>query len=161
LRQIDQQQRAGATSKAFDFKLQKSAADLADGANPAHQVAGVVPTFERAGVASGSEYELVSVDGQRIFARLDHHRLRGGLEKLFDCLACYQLGHAKLVAPGESEYQFFLRGDVFFEFLAVPEIGGLGRSLAKQLARLIVEVAGFGAVAFAGDQHGNGMRSRM
>ena len=47
-----------------------------------------------------------------------------------------------------SEYQFFLvflSGDVFFEFLAISEIGGLGRPLAIQLAGLIVEMPGIRA----------------
>ena len=86
LRQIDHQQRAGAASKTFDFQLQKPSADLADRANPAHQVASLIPAFERAGAASASEHELVGMDRKRIFARFDQYRLGGRLEKGLDCV---------------------------------------------------------------------------
>ena len=46
---------------------------------------------------------------------------------------------------------------MFFKILALAEIGGLGRSLAKKLPRLIVKMTGFGAVALARSQDRNRM----
>src|SRR5665213_3365779 len=54
LRQIDHQQRSGASSKTFDFQLHESSPDLTDRSNPAHQVAGFIPAFERAGATCTS-----------------------------------------------------------------------------------------------------------
>jgi hypothetical protein len=79
LRQIDHQQRAGATPKTLDFQLQEPSPSLANRANPAHQVASLIPAFERASFASAPEHESIGADRQRIFARFDQDRLCGGL----------------------------------------------------------------------------------
>ena len=81
LRQIDHQQRSGTTPKAFDFEFQKSSPGLTNRAYPAHQVAGFIPAFERAGFASSSEDELIGTNRQRIFSRFDQDRLGSRLEE--------------------------------------------------------------------------------
>ena len=100
------------------------------------------------------EHELIGANRQRIFAGFDQDRLRGGLEETLR----WRREPRQISGGNSSEYQFFLRRKVFFEFLAVPEIGGLGRSLAKQVAGLIVKVSGVGAVALARDQDRDGVR---
>src|SRR5665213_4584122 len=53
--------------------------------------------------------------------------------------------------------KFFLREEMFFQFLAILEISGLGRTLAKQLASLIIKVSGIELVALARHQDGDGV----
>ena len=62
VRQIDQQQRTSTASEALDFKLQESAANLADGTNPADQVARIVPAFNGARARRGFQHELADAD---------------------------------------------------------------------------------------------------
>ena len=87
LRQIDQQQRSGEASKAFDLQLQESAPDLADRTNPAHQVASLIPALESARATNASaQHEFISLNWERIFAGFDYDRPDGGLEESLNCV---------------------------------------------------------------------------
>jgi hypothetical protein len=122
LRLIDQQQCTGSASEEIDMEFHESTADSTNSANPAHQVAGLIPAFEGAGAArAGPEDELIGLDLEGIFSGLHEYRFTRGFKKTLYSFAGRRWHHSKLVAAARQNINSFFEERCFSSSFRSPK----------------------------------------
>jgi hypothetical protein len=82
--EIDQRERTCPRAESFDFDLHPAATPGLDAANPADQIPGLVPAFNRQSIAPRSQGKRIPADRERVFAGLHQHGPAARFEKLFN-----------------------------------------------------------------------------